>query len=90
MLVSVSVGGDSEVGSDAIPYSVSNDVLSDLYRSLKTTNSTDSNEGSDCVPHRCLVRIQPRCFIKLKVVVSIDPDVDTVDFSVCPYTVLVL
>ena len=49
MSVSVSVGGDSEVGSDAMMYSVSDDVLSDLYRSLKTANSTDSNDGSDCV-----------------------------------------
>ena len=45
MLVSVSVGGDSEVGS----CSVSVGALSDLYRSLNTTNSTDSNDGSDCV-----------------------------------------
>ena len=49
MSVSVSVGGDSEVGSDATTFSVSDDVLSDLYRSLKTANSTDSNDGSDCV-----------------------------------------
>ena len=35
MSVSVSVGGNSEVGSAAITYSVSDDVLSDLYRSLK-------------------------------------------------------
>ena len=49
MSVSVSIGGDSGVGSHAMVYSVSDDVLSDLYRSLKTTNSTDSNDGSDCV-----------------------------------------
>ena len=46
MSVSVNVGGDSKVGSAAITYSVSDDVLSDLYRSLKTTNSTDSRDGS--------------------------------------------
>ena len=45
--VSVSVGGDSKVGSAATTSSVSDDVLSDLYRSLKTANSTDSKEGSD-------------------------------------------
>ena len=47
MLVSVNVRGDSNVGSAAITYSVSDDVLSDLYRSLKTANSADSNDGSD-------------------------------------------
>ena len=47
MSVSVNVGGDSEVGSVAIMYSVSGDVLSVLYRSLKTANSTDSKDGSD-------------------------------------------
>ena len=47
MSVSGSVGGDSGVGSCATTYSVSDDVLSDLYRSLKTANSTDSNDGSD-------------------------------------------
>ena len=49
MSISVSVGGDSEVGSDAMMYSVSDDALSVLYNSLRTTNSTDSNDGSDCV-----------------------------------------
>ena len=49
MSVSVCVGGDSEVDSDAIMCSVSDGVLSDLYRSLRTANSTDSNDGSDCV-----------------------------------------
>ena len=47
MLVSVCVGDDSGVSSAAIMYSVSDDVLSDLYRSLKTANSADSNDGSD-------------------------------------------
>ena len=47
--VSVSVGGDSSVGSVAVMYSVSDDVLSDLYRSLKTANSTNLSDGSDCV-----------------------------------------
>ena len=47
MLVSVNVGGDSKVSSAAITYSVSDDVLSVLYRSLKTANSTDSKDGSD-------------------------------------------
>ena len=49
MLISVCVWGDSEVGSDAVTYSVSDNVLSVLYKSLRTTNSTDSNDGSDCV-----------------------------------------
>ena len=48
MLVSVNVGGDSGVGSRAMMYSVSDDVLSNLYRSLRTANSADSNDGSDC------------------------------------------
>ena len=49
MSISVCVGGDSEVGSDAVMYSVSDDVLSVLYKSLSAANSTDSNDGSDCV-----------------------------------------
>ena len=47
MLVSVSVGGDSEVDSDVAICLMSDGVLSDLYRSLRTANSTDSNDGSD-------------------------------------------
>ena len=47
VLVSVNVGGDSKVGSVATTSSVSDDVSSVLYRSLKTANSTDSKEGSD-------------------------------------------
>ena len=49
MSIFVYVGGDSEVGSDAVTYSVSDDVLSVLYKSLNAANSTDSNDGSDCV-----------------------------------------
>ena len=49
MSVSVTVGGDSEVNSDAIMFSVSDGALSVLYKSLRTANSTDSNDGSDCV-----------------------------------------
>ena len=49
MSVSVNVGGDAKVGSAAIMYSVSDDVSSILYRSLKTANSTDSKDGSDWV-----------------------------------------
>ena len=49
MSVSVNVGGNSGVGSDTVMFSVSDGVLSDLYRSLKTANSTDSKDGSDCV-----------------------------------------
>ena len=49
MSISVCVEGDSEVDSTAITCSVSDDVLSVLYKSLRTANSTDSNDGSDCV-----------------------------------------
>ena len=47
MSVSVNVGGDSGVSSDTVTFSVSDGALSDLYRSLKTANSTDSKDGSD-------------------------------------------
>ena len=42
MSISVCVGGDS----DAVMYSVSDNVLSVLYKSFNAANSADSNDGS--------------------------------------------
>ena len=43
------IGGNSEVSSDAVTHSLSDDVLFVLYRSLNATNAADFNDGSDGV-----------------------------------------